>query len=389
MESRKNTKQRKYARKSSLPLDSGIYGGAHRIYRQFIYVVYRSIFRTRASGTLHANLGICRSESIQVVLDCSQGSGIIIGSKTTCGRRYTITQILPDSVADRSGCIQKGDRIISINKLYNLDATVIRQILGDLGPRNGGVGTYQGTHWVELEIEFDMADSVIPASGVFNVKLVKFNASGLGLTVNATNHGTYVITEVKPGSPAHRTGSLRPGDILLAVDAHTLQHFNVDSLLKENKSEYTTLTIKRTSLPDFLFDAQQRCNTIYSNTGTSSSTGQNDDCMYGYKSRTAEGVSFKAHTSGGNGGGNQQPEYFQLEDSRQTTPVQLRPFLGKKDATLGRTIGNENTQSLTTEATDDEPYNDMGTFESDYHQRFKRYASGSIFKDFQLRKVPQ
>lgn len=285
-------------------------------------------------------------------------------------------------MADRSGCIQKSDRIISINKLYNLDATVIRQILGDMGPRNV-TGTYQGTHWVELEIEFDMADSVIPASGVFNVKLVRFNSSGIGLTVNATNHGSYVITEVKPGSPAHRTGSLRPGDILLAVDAHTLQHFNVDSLLKENKSEYTTLTIKRTSLPDFLFDAQQRCNTIYSNTGGggggggSGSASTNDDCVYGYKTRTAEGTAFKAHSSGsgsgGSGSGNQQPEYFQLEDSRQTTPVQLRPFLSsKKDGTLGRSLGNENTQSLTTEVTDDDQYNDIGTYETDYHQRFKR-----------------
>lgn len=227
-----------------------------------------------------------------------------------------------------------------------------------------------------------MADSVIPASGVFNVKLVKFNSNGLGLTVNATNHGSYVITEVKPGSPAHRTGSLRPGDILLAVDAHTLQHFNVDSLLKENKSEYTTLTIKRTSLPDFLFDAQQRCNTIYSNTGGGGSTGTNDDCVYGYKTRTAEGVSFKAHSNGGGsgGGGNQQPEYFQLEDSRQTTPVTLRPFLNKKDTTLGRSMGNENTQSLTTEVTDDDQYNDIiGTYESDFHQRFKRYDQSQLY----------
>ena len=111
----------------------------------------------------------------------------------------SITHLLPDSVADQSGCIQIGDRLLSINKLYNLDATTIRQILGDL--HNGGAANYNapGPYWVELEIEFDMADSVIPSSGVFNVKLAKSNRHGLGITVNGTSHGTFVIAEVKCG----------------------------------------------------------------------------------------------------------------------------------------------------------------------------------------------
>lgn len=73
-------------------------------------------------------------------------------------------------------------------------------------------------------------------------------------------HGAFIITDVKPGSPAHRTGSLRSGDILLAVDSHPIQHFNVDILLKENKNECITLTVKRNSLPDYLFDGQSRQN---------------------------------------------------------------------------------------------------------------------------------
>lgn len=139
------------------------------------------------------------------MLDCSQGSGIKIGSKI--GQGYTITQIDPDSAADRSGCIQIGDRLLSINKLYNLDANTIRQILGD----NSAMNNYQipNPYWVEIEIEFDIFDSVIASQGVFNVKLAKVNKSGLGITVNSTSHGTFVISEVKRGSPAHRTGMMQ------------------------------------------------------------------------------------------------------------------------------------------------------------------------------------
>lgn len=233
---------------------------------------------------------MCRSESIQLVLDCSQGSGLCLApmpsSKSNDRLVYQIVQIVKDSVADRSGCIQKGDRLLAVNKLYNLDLQTVRQLLGDIkNPNHGLMGGGQASaNWVELEVEFDMFDSVIPSSGVFNVKLARNGSNGLGITVNATNDGkgstssvnntsnggsnpTFVITDVKPGSPAHRTGSLRAGDVLLAVDAYQLQHFNVDALLKDTKGDFTTLTIKRTSLPDFLFDTQQRSqgNPIYSN----------------------------------------------------------------------------------------------------------------------------
>lgn len=169
------------------------------------------------TGPLYANAGLCHAETTQVMLDCSQGSGIMIGTKI--GQGYSIISIVPDSVADRSGCIQIGDRLLSINKLYNLDASTIRQILGDNGSGSSSSNSsainsnYQtpSPYWVELEIEFDMFDSVIPSQGVFNVKLAKVNKSGLGITVNATSHGSFIISEVKRGSPAHRTGSLRAG----------------------------------------------------------------------------------------------------------------------------------------------------------------------------------
>lgn len=331
------------------------------------------------SGTLHSNVGVCRSETIQVVLDCSQGSGIIIGPK--CGQGYTITQIISDSVADRCGCIQIGDRLVATNKLYNLDASTMRQILGD----HLSASSYHppGTYWVELEIEFDMSDSVIPSSGVFNVKLAKVSKSGLGITVNGTSHGTFVISEVKQGSPAHRTGSLRAGDILLAVDSQMLQHFNVDSLLKDRSKDYTTLTIKRNSLPDFLFDAQQRCSNLYHNIGSNGALASKID-LYGSSPNANKYIESR---NGGEPTGlppsphgikaqSCQPDYFNVDghDSRQCTPiVQIRrPFLpkGSEPPSMGRLIGNENTQSMTTEVADE--YNDVMQYEAEFHQQFPR-----------------
>lgn len=320
------------------------------------------------------SMGICRAETFQVLLDCTQGSGIILGPQTNSGRGITIAQIVADSVADRSGCIQIGDRIIAVNKMYNLEVNTIRQLLGDLSSRPMGVA-----NWLELEIEFDMADAVVPSSGVFNVKLIKNGKSGLGITVNGSSHGAFIIADVRAGSPAHRTGSLRAGDVLLAIDNHQVQHFNVDALLKDgNKNEFTTLTIKRNMLPDFLFDAQQKiASPIYSNCSGNGS-GEHDI----YTSYTKYGevkyndcISMKSTTP--------QPEYFRgtvIEDGSATISqnVQIRqhptPAGWGQTSTIGRSFGAENTQSLTTELPDgDTSYNDLSPYDSDYPvDRFTR-----------------
>lgn len=321
---------------------------------------------------------MCHAETTQVMLDCCQGSGIMIGTKI--GQGYSIAHIIPDSAADRSGCIQVGDRLLSINKLYNLDANTIRQILGDNGGSSSAVNNYQvpSPYWVELEIEFDMFDSVIPSQGVFNVKLAKVNKSGLGITVNATSHGSFIISEVKHGSPAHRTGSLRAGDILLAVDSQQLQHYNVDALLKDRTKEFTTLTINRNSLPDFLFDAQQRFNGIYSN---GSGSSKNDYNIYGSgtvgKYLEAKNVTFdKMSTLNAIKAKSCQPDYYHSKDpdkSRQSpfASATLRhPFLCKNSEppTSNRNTANENTDSLTTELAEEE-YNNSVPYDLDFRER--------------------
>lgn len=160
----KMSQQKKFYRKSSLPLDNN---------------------NTASMGA------ISRTERIQVVLDCTHGSGLCLSMTPQSGSGFIVTKILPDSVAERSGCIQKGDRIISVNKLYNLDIQLIRQILRDSSlfyhhPQQQQQLAQQtsSAHWVEIELEFEMIVDE-SARGIFNVKLMKTSKNaGLGVTVN-------------------------------------------------------------------------------------------------------------------------------------------------------------------------------------------------------------
>jgi len=48
--------------------------------------------------------GLCRTVTIQVDIDCSQNSGIRIGPTLNNERGFLITQIIPDSFAERLVC---------------------------------------------------------------------------------------------------------------------------------------------------------------------------------------------------------------------------------------------------------------------------------------------
>lgn len=218
------------------------------------------------SMPLYANSGLYRTELVHTIIECSQGSGICLGPPAPSGRGFLVTHVVPDSAADRSGCIQKGDRLLAVNKIYNLDLMSTRQMLGDYPSDEI---TNQFNTWVELELEYDIADCMNQKCGIFDVKLMKRCKAGLGITVNASSNGTYAISHIKPGSAAYRTGALKPGDILIAVNAHPVEHYNIDSLLKDSQSDCVTLTIRRNTLPDFLFDAQQRSNFMFDNSTSS------------------------------------------------------------------------------------------------------------------------
>ena len=75
----------------------------------------------------------------------------------------------------RSGCIQPGDRVIRINQqsTSSLNLEQVMTVMRESKPR------------ITLDVEFDVADSVIPASGTFWVKLVK-RRSSYGITLTGT-----------------------------------------------------------------------------------------------------------------------------------------------------------------------------------------------------------
>ncbi|XP_034649989.1 glutamate receptor-interacting protein 1 isoform X1 [Drosophila subobscura] len=410
LESRKSTsasattgrQRQRFARKSSLPLEG-------------LPMAVAAGGGGAGQGHASSSLGLCRAESFPVLLDCSQGAGIVLagGGGGDAGGAMTIGQILADSVADRSGCIQIGDRIVAINKMYSLDAMAMRQLLeggslrhtsngnGNGNGSNGNISTMNGApaNWLELEIEFDMPDAVVPSSGVFNVKLLRAGKCGLGLSVSGSSHGGLVISDVKMGSPAHRSGSLRAGDILLAVDQHPVQHFNVDSLLKDSQpmqqqqqqqqsgssppvspsstaADFTTLTIKRVVLPDFLPMASSP---IYSNCPSGMPEHDLYSSAYVTAGKYADCISLKSRTP--------QPEYFrlpmqqqqqqqQLED-QSSSSVQMRHVGG---GSFSRSFGGANTQSLTTELPEEEDEDEQDEEEQQQEQLYtgyelNRYAS--------------
>uniref|UniRef100_A0A6Q2Z6K5 PDZ domain-containing protein n=1 Tax=Esox lucius TaxID=8010 RepID=A0A6Q2Z6K5_ESOLU len=133
--------------------------------------------------------------------------------------------IEPDSPAERCGLLQVGDRLLSINRIPTEDGTLeeANQLLRDAALANK----------VTLEVEFDVAESVVPSSGTFHVKLPKRKGVELGITISASKRPDkpLVISDIRKGSIAHRTGTLEPGDRLLAVDNVRLENCTMEDAM--------------------------------------------------------------------------------------------------------------------------------------------------------------
>ncbi|XP_052460873.1 glutamate receptor-interacting protein 2a isoform X2 [Carassius gibelio] len=133
--------------------------------------------------------------------------------------------IEPDTPAERCGVLQIGDRILSINGILTEDGTLeeANQLLRDAALANK----------VILEVEFDVAESVIPSSGTFQVKLPKRRGVELGITISESKKPgkPLIISEIQRGSIAHRIGTLEPGDRLLAIDNVRLDNCGMDEAM--------------------------------------------------------------------------------------------------------------------------------------------------------------
>ncbi|XP_074500136.1 glutamate receptor-interacting protein 2-like isoform X4 [Sebastes fasciatus] len=133
--------------------------------------------------------------------------------------------IEPDSPAERCGLLQVGDRLLSINGIPTEDGTLeeAHQLLRDSALANK----------VTVDIEFDVAESVVPSSGTFHVKLPKRRGVELGITISASKKPgkPLIISDIRKGSIAHRTGTLEPGDRLLAIDSVRLENCTMEDAM--------------------------------------------------------------------------------------------------------------------------------------------------------------
>ncbi|XP_073087199.1 glutamate receptor-interacting protein 2 isoform X12 [Manis javanica] len=172
-----------------------------------------------ASSTVGPGGQIVHTETTEVVLcgDPLSGFGLQlqggIFATETLSSPPLVRFIESDSPAERCGLLQVGDRVLSINGIATEDGTMeeANQLLRDAAL----------THKVVLEVEFDVAESVIPSSGTFHVKLPKRRGVELGITISSASRKRgepLIISDIKKGSVAHRTGTLEPGDKLLAID---------------------------------------------------------------------------------------------------------------------------------------------------------------------------
>ncbi|KAG7228195.1 hypothetical protein INR49_013358 [Caranx melampygus] len=184
-----------------------------------------------ASSSVGPGGQIFHVETSEVVLrgDPLTGFGIQLQggvfATETLSAPPVIRFIEPDSPAERCGLLQVGDRLLSINGIPTEDGTLeeAHQLLRDSALSNK----------VTVEIEFDVAESVVPSSGTFHVKLPKRRGVELGITISASKKPgkPLIISDIRKGSIAHRTGTLEPGDRLLAIDSVRLENCTMEDAM--------------------------------------------------------------------------------------------------------------------------------------------------------------
>ncbi|NXE46762.1 GRIP1 protein, partial [Casuarius casuarius] len=187
-----------------------------------------------ASSTVGLAGQVVHTETTEVVLtaDPIVGFGIQLQGSVfateTLSSPPLISYIESDSPAERCGVLQIGDRIVAINGIPTEDSTFdeANQLLRDSSITNK----------VTLETEFDVAESVIPSSGTFHVKLPKKHNVELGITISSPSSrkpgDPLVISDIKKGSVAHRTGTLELGDKLLAIDNIRLDNCSMEDAVQ-------------------------------------------------------------------------------------------------------------------------------------------------------------
>ncbi|XP_011057992.1 PREDICTED: glutamate receptor-interacting protein 2 isoform X3 [Acromyrmex echinatior] len=165
--------------------------------------------KTQSLTQQNSNQILQMKENLTVILRPDhRGFGLVL--KLTEDRmNYIVSLLEAGGPAERSGILLPGDKAIAIN----------RRMLRDLQPSEV-INILETSQMIELVIEYKVGGSIVPNSGIFTVRVARplGGQPDLGLTVNED----LMITEVRRGSLAYRTGSLASGDRLLAIDGQKL-----------------------------------------------------------------------------------------------------------------------------------------------------------------------
>ncbi|CAI8031684.1 Glutamate receptor-interacting protein 2 [Geodia barretti] len=186
---------------------------------------------------------LCHPETMRVQLKSDDiGFGLSLHGGVS-GKRYRpikIAVIEDGGPAALAGVLQVGDRIISLNGV-NVDGVATAHQALKLVQEGGDV--------LDMEVIFDVTDAVVPTSGTFDVKMVKTSSLNLGITINGSDkrEDNIWISSLKKGGIACRMGTLKPGDVILAINGQSMQNCNLREAAHalRNAGDVVTLTISK------------------------------------------------------------------------------------------------------------------------------------------------
>ncbi|MED6232772.1 Glutamate receptor-interacting protein 2 [Ataeniobius toweri] len=162
--------------------------------------------------------------------------GLTISGGTDKDGKPRVSNLRPGGLAARSDQLNVGDYIKSVNgiNLTKLRHEEIISLLKNVGER------------VLLEVEYELPPTAPDStSGVISKTIdicLHKEGSSFGFVMRGGTHEDWhksrplVITYVRPGGPADREGTLRPGDRLLSVDGvplHSASHNDALSVLAQ------------------------------------------------------------------------------------------------------------------------------------------------------------
>jgi C-terminal processing protease CtpA/Prc len=186
---------------------------------------------------------LCHPETMRVQLKSDDiGFGLSLHGGVS-GKRYRpikIAVIEDGGPAALAGVLQVGDRIVSLNGV-NVDGVATAHQALKLVQEGGDV--------LDMEVIFDVTDAVVPTSGTFDVKMVKTSSLNLGITINGSDkrEDNIWISSLKKGGIACRMGTLKPGDVILAINGQSMEDCNLREAAHalRNAGDVVTLTISK------------------------------------------------------------------------------------------------------------------------------------------------